>query len=94
MNLNPPNAQEHLSTNGSDWLWTVFSIMALSALLAAFATVLVSAFLYFRRTLFLSIVVVVTGLVGALVHSTYKWGYYTFGVVALIYLWYVHLLFI
>ena len=47
MNLNPPNAQEHLSTNGSDWLWTVFSIMALSALLAAFATVLVSAFLYF-----------------------------------------------
>ena len=42
-------------------------------------------------TLFLSIVVVVTGLVGALVHSTYKWGYYTFGVVALIYLWYVSL---
>ena len=40
-------------------------------------------------TLFLSIVVVVTGLVGALVHSTYKWGYYTFGVAALIYLWYV-----
>lgn len=48
MNLNPPNAEEHLSTNGSDWLWTVFSIMALSALLAAFATVLVSASLYFH----------------------------------------------
>ena len=47
MHLNPPNATEHISTNGSDWLWTVFSIMALSALLAGFATVLVSAAPYF-----------------------------------------------
>ena len=42
--VNPPNAEEHLSTNGSDWLWTVFSIMALSTLLAAGATIMVSFF--------------------------------------------------
>ena len=34
-------------------------------------------------TLFMSIVLVITGLVGALVPSTYKWGYFTFGVLAL-----------
>lgn len=39
-------------------------------------------------TLFMSWVVVICGLVGALVHSTYKWGYYTMGAVALIYIWY------
>lgn len=38
-------------------------------------------------TLFMSIVLVVCGLVGALVHSTYKWGYYTFGCTALLYIW-------
>lgn len=37
--------------------------------------------------LFMSIVVVISGLVGALVHSTYKWGYFTFGAVALFYVW-------
>lgn len=42
-------------------------------------------------TVFMGMVIVVSGLIGALVHSTYKWGYYTFGVVALIYLWYVTL---
>ncbi|KZT74230.1 heat shock protein 30 [Daedalea quercina L-15889] len=159
VNINPPNAQEHVSTNGSDWLWTVFSIMALSTLLAAGATIMrprgtrlfhqlaviiltTSSIAYFSlasdlgstpiyaefrggesrqiwyvryiqwfinfptiilglllatglplsdivTTLFLSIVVVITGLVGALVHSTYKWGYFTFGAVALIYIWYV-----
>ncbi|KAI0670320.1 heat shock protein 30 [Trametes maxima] len=40
-------------------------------------------------TLFMSIVLVITGLVASLVHSTYKWGYYTFGVAALFYIWYV-----
>ena len=43
-------------------------------------------------TLFMTLVIVVSGLVGALVHSTYKWGYYVFGVVALFYIWYVFLL--
>ncbi|PSR76715.1 hypothetical protein PHLCEN_2v8312 [Hermanssonia centrifuga] len=40
-------------------------------------------------TLFMSIVVVICGLVGALVASTYKWGYYVFGCAALFYVWYV-----
>ncbi|EJF65915.1 heat shock protein 30 [Dichomitus squalens] len=40
-------------------------------------------------TLFMGIVLVVTGLVASLVPSTYKWGYYVFGVFALIYIWYI-----
>ena len=40
-------------------------------------------------TLFMSVVLVITGLVGALVPSTYKWGYFTFGVLALFYIWWV-----
>ena len=39
-------------------------------------------------TLFMGIVLVICGLVGALVHSDYKWGYYTFGCSALLYVWY------
>ncbi|KAI0780867.1 heat shock protein 30 [Trametes elegans] len=39
-------------------------------------------------TIFMGIVLVITGLVAALVPSTYKWGYYTFGVAALFYIWY------
>lgn len=35
IHVNPPNAQEHVSMNGSDWLWAAFSIQAFS-LLAAF----------------------------------------------------------
>lgn len=42
-------------------------------------------------TLFMAVVLVVTGLVAALVPSTYKWGYYVFGVAALFYIWYVPL---
>ncbi|KAI0831366.1 heat shock protein 30 [Trametes gibbosa] len=40
-------------------------------------------------TLFMAVVLVITGLVAALVPSTYKWGYYTFGVAALFYIWYI-----
>ncbi|KAA1471918.1 family A G protein-coupled receptor-like protein [Dentipellis sp. KUC8613] len=36
-------------------------------------------------TLFMADALVVLGLVGSLVHSTYKWGYYTMGVFALFY---------
>lgn len=38
-------------------------------------------------TIFMGEVIVVSGLVGALVHSTYKWGYFVFGVAALFYIW-------
>lgn len=37
--------------------------------------------------LFMDIVMVVTGLLGALTHSAYKWGYFAFGFAALIYVW-------
>lgn len=40
-------------------------------------------------TLYMGVFLVVSGLVGALVHSDYKWGYYVFGVAALFYVWYV-----
>ncbi|KAF2235348.1 family A G protein-coupled receptor-like protein [Viridothelium virens] len=33
-------------------------------------------------------VMIVAGLVGALVRSSYKWGYFTFGCAALFYIWY------
>ena len=38
-------------------------------------------------TLFMGIVLVIMGLIGSLVHSTYKWGYYVFGACALFYVW-------
>lgn len=40
-------------------------------------------------TQFFSVVMVVSGLVGSLVPSTYKWGYYVFGIFALFNIWYV-----
>ncbi|KAF8845903.1 family A G protein-coupled receptor-like protein [Paxillus ammoniavirescens] len=38
-------------------------------------------------TMFFAWVLVICGLVGALVSSTYKWGYYVFGLFALFYIW-------
>ena len=32
LDLNPPQADLHLSTNGSDWLWAAFSFITLSLL--------------------------------------------------------------
>ncbi|KZT03539.1 heat shock protein 30 [Laetiporus sulphureus 93-53] len=166
LRLNPPNSTFHLSTNGSDWLWAVFSIMAVSLLAAiggslmrpkgtrlfhqiAVIVLTTASIAYFSMasdlgatpitvefrndnnpnptrqiwyvryiqwfitfpllllecllatglslsdimtTLFMAIVLVVCGLIGALVHSTYKWGYFVFGVCALFYIWYVLLL--
>lgn len=40
-------------------------------------------------TAFFAWVVVVCGLVGALVASIYKWGFYVMGILALLYIWYV-----
>ena len=36
---------------------------------------------------FVGAFLVIMGLVGALVPSDYKWGYYTFGATALLYIW-------
>ena len=38
---------------------------------------------------YFDLVMIITGLVGALVQSTYKWGFYVFGCVALFYIWWV-----
>lgn len=32
LDINPPNATYHLSTHGSDWLWTAFSLFGVSLL--------------------------------------------------------------
>lgn len=40
-------------------------------------------------TLFMAVTLVISGLVGALIPSTYKWGFFTFGAAALFYIWYV-----
>lgn len=160
LDLNPPNADIHISTHGSDWLWAAFSLITLGLLVTVFldftrprgtrlfhqlaiiilattslayfsmasdlgATPIVTEFrgngetrqIWYVRyiqwfitfpllllsvllttglslsdiitTLFFADFVVISGLVGALVQSTYKWGYYTFGVSALFYVWYV-----
>ncbi|KAL7283338.1 hypothetical protein ACG7TL_002767 [Trametes sanguinea] len=161
LDQNPPNADRHITAGGSDWLWAVFAIMALSDLAMIFWTftrprgtrlfhqiaviVLTTATIaYFSMasdlgatpvraefgrgntinrqiwyvryiqwfitlpllllelllatglslsdiftTMFMGWVLVVCGLVGALVPSTYKWGYFTLGCCALLYIWYV-----
>lgn len=40
--------------------------------------------------IFFDLVMVVTGLVGALTHSSFKWGYYAFGLAALVYILYIY----
>ncbi|CDO68344.1 hypothetical protein BN946_scf184799.g71 [Trametes cinnabarina] len=161
LDQNPPNADRHITSGGSDWLWAVFAVMAISDLLMIFWTftrprgsrlfhqiaiiVLTTATIaYFSMasdlgatpvraefgrgntinrqiwyvryiqwfitlpllllelllatglslsdiftTMFMGWVLVVCGLVGALVPSTYKWGYFTLGCCALLYIWYV-----
>lgn len=32
LDLNPPNADLHISTHGSDWLWAAFSVITLTLL--------------------------------------------------------------
>jgi bacteriorhodopsin len=39
--------------------------------------------------IFMDLVMIITGLVGALVATRYKWGYFAFGCAALFYIWYV-----
>lgn len=47
---NPPNADRHITSGGSDWLWAVFAVMAISDLIMVFWTFRVSLFdLSFRR---------------------------------------------
>ena len=43
LNLNPPNAQLHISTNGSDWLWSAFSLITFVLLIVIGLNFTVSA---------------------------------------------------
>lgn len=36
LDLNPPNADLHISVHGSDWLWAAFSVFGLSLLITIF----------------------------------------------------------
>lgn len=42
LDLNPPNAQEHISAHASDWLWAAFSLITLCLLGITGLTFLVS----------------------------------------------------
>jgi len=157
VNINPPNAEIHISASGSDFLWAMFAVFAFTLLCTiavdflrpkgtrlfhqiAVIILTTSSIAYFsmasdlgataietefRRqgtrqvwyvryiqwfitfpllllevllttglslsdiitTLFMALTAVVCLLVGALTSSTYKWGFYTFGVSAVIYIW-------
>ncbi|KAI0709124.1 heat shock protein 30 [Earliella scabrosa] len=161
LDINPPNADRHITAGASDWLWAVFAIMAISDLIMIFwafsrprgtrlfhqiaiiilttatiayfsmasdlgATPVAAEFsrgntgsrqIWYVRyiqwfitlpllllelllatgltfsdiftTIFMGMVLVVTGLVGALTPTRYKWGYFVFGCMALFYIWYV-----
>ena len=36
LDINPPNADRHITAGGSDWLWAVFAIMLISDLVMIF----------------------------------------------------------
>jgi len=162
LDSNPPNSPIDITAHASDWLWAVFSIMALADLLMvgwsfkrprgtrafhhiAIAVLTITSLDYFAMasdlgstpvatefrgggaraiwfsryidwtltapllllilllgtgvplsemfmTLFMSIFMIVSALIGTLVPSTYKWGFFTFAVSALFYIWY-HIIF-
>ncbi|KAK8866046.1 hypothetical protein IAR55_001197 [Kwoniella newhampshirensis] len=162
--VNQPNAVQHITSRGSDWLWAVFAIMTFTDIVVfiwqfklprgqrvfhqlAMFILTTAAIAYFSMasnlgstpvmtefghmgyaagtsrqfwyvryidwvvttpalllTLVLAsglplsdiialcyfdLVMIITGLVGGLVPSTYKWGFYTFGCAALFYIWWV-----
>ncbi|GAA5905361.1 hypothetical protein JCM6882_003137, partial [Rhodosporidiobolus microsporus] len=64
--------------------WTVTTPMLLLELLLATGLPLSQIFI----VVFLDLLMIETGLIGALVPSRYKWGFFTFGCVALVAIWY------
>lgn len=65
--------------------WTITTPLLLLELLLVSGLPLSTIFI----TLFFDIVMIITGLIGALVQSTYKWGFFTMGCVAMLYVFYV-----
>ncbi|WVF70347.1 hypothetical protein IAT40_005137 [Kwoniella sp. CBS 6097] len=66
-----------------DWVITTPSLLLTLVLASGLPLSDIIALCYF------DLVMIVTGLVGALVPSTYKWGFYAFGCAALFYIWWV-----
>ncbi|GAA5830536.1 hypothetical protein JCM11251_002506 [Rhodosporidiobolus azoricus] len=64
--------------------WTITTPMLLLELLLATGMPLSQIFM----VIFMDIVMIETGLIGALVPSRYKWGFFTGGCVALVVIWY------
>ncbi|PWY99761.1 hypothetical protein BCV70DRAFT_206752 [Testicularia cyperi] len=65
--------------------WTITTPLLLLEILLVSGLPLSTVFI----TIFFDLVMIITGLIGALVESTYKWGFYTFGCVAMFYVFYI-----
>ncbi|SYW75382.1 related to YRO2 - putative plasma membrane protein, transcriptionally regulated by Haa1p [Ustilago bromivora] len=65
--------------------WTITTPLLLLELLLLSGLPLSTVFI----AIFFDLVMIITGLVGALVESTYKWGYYTMGCVAMFYVFWI-----
>jgi len=65
--------------------WTITTPLLLLELLLGSGLPLADVF----STIFFDLVMIITGLIGALVVSDYKWGYFAFGCAALVYIWYI-----
>ncbi|SOV09336.1 related to YRO2 - putative plasma membrane protein, transcriptionally regulated by Haa1p [Ustilago sp. UG-2017a] len=65
--------------------WTITTPLLLLELLLLSGLPLSTIFI----AIFFDLVMIITGLVGALVESTYKWGYYTMGCVAMFYVFWI-----
>ncbi|WVR06000.1 hypothetical protein IAU60_003028 [Kwoniella sp. DSM 27419] len=66
-----------------DWVITTPSLLLTLVLASGLPLSDIIALIYF------DLVMIVTGLVGGLVPSSYKWGFYAFGCAALFYIWWV-----
>ena len=65
--------------------WTITTPLLLLEILFVSGLPLSTIFI----TLFFDLVMIITGLIGALVQSTYKWGYFTMGCVAMLYVFWI-----
>ncbi|GAA6062297.1 hypothetical protein JCM10212_004385 [Sporobolomyces blumeae] len=65
--------------------WTITTPLLLLELALATGLPLSQIFIL----IFMDILMIITGLIGALVPSVYKWGFFTFGCAALFVIWYI-----
>ncbi|KAJ1033010.1 hypothetical protein NDA16_000289 [Ustilago loliicola] len=85
-----PDAVNGMRPTRSIWYvryidWTITTPLLLLETLLVSGLPLSTVFI----TIFFDLVMIITGLVGALVESTYKWGFFTMGCVAMFYVFWV-----